>query len=99
MVGLGDRLHHYPYQLSGGEQQRVAIARALAKIPFIGREFILLCDEPTGNLDTDTGNKIIDLIIELNLEEDITCVIVSHNPLIAEKFASKIVRINNGMVE
>lgn len=99
MVGLGNRLHHHPYQLSGGEQQRVAIARALAKIPFIGREFILLCDEPTGNLDTDTGDKIIDLIIELNLKEDITCVIVSHNPLIAEKFASKIVRINNGMVE
>lgn len=98
MVGLGDRLHHYPYQLSGGEQQRVAIARALAKIPYIGKEFILLCDEPTGNLDTDTGEKIIDLIIELNEVEDITCVLVSHNPQIAEKFASKIVRIKNGMV-
>lgn len=99
MVGLGDRLHHFPYQLSGGEQQRVAIARALAKIPFIGKEFILLCDEPTGNLDTDTGEKIVDLIIELNEEEDITCVLVSHNPQIAEKFATKIVRIENGMID
>ncbi|MBY8991169.1 MAG: ATP-binding cassette domain-containing protein, partial [Candidatus Lokiarchaeota archaeon] len=99
MVGLGDRLHHYPYQLSGGEQQRVAIARALAKIPFIGKEFILLCDEPTGNLDTGTGEKIVDLIMKLNEEEDITCVIVSHNPQIAEKFASKIVRIENGMID
>jgi putative ABC transport system ATP-binding protein len=99
MVGLGDRLHHYPYQLSGGEQQRVAIARALAKIPFIGREFILLCDEPTGNLDTDTGEKIIDLIIGLNEREDITCVLVSHNPSIAEKFATQIIQIKNGSIE
>ncbi|MFX1278063.1 MAG: ABC transporter ATP-binding protein [Promethearchaeota archaeon] len=99
MVGLGERLHHYPYQLSGGEQQRVAIARALAKIPLIGKEFILLCDEPTGNLDTDTGEKIIELIIELNKEEDITCVLVSHNPNIAEIFATKTIRIKNGMVD
>ncbi|MHA1148150.1 MAG: ABC transporter ATP-binding protein [Promethearchaeota archaeon] len=99
MVGLGDRLHHYPYQLSGGEQQRVAIARALAKIPFIGKEFILLCDEPTGNLDTDTGDKIIDLIMDLNEKEDITCVLVTHNPKIAKKFATKIVYIKNGQME
>jgi putative ABC transport system ATP-binding protein len=99
MVGLGDRLHHYPYQLSGGEQQRVAIARALAKIPFIGKEFILLCDEPTGNLDTNTGEKIIELIIKLNREEDITCVLVSHNPSIAKKFASQIIHIKNGRIE
>ncbi len=99
MVGLGDRLYHYPYQLSGGEQQRVAIARALAKIPFVGRDFIFLCDEPTGNLDTDTGEKIVDLIINLNEKEGITCVIVSHNPIIAEKFALEIVRINNGKIE
>ncbi|MHA2182557.1 MAG: ABC transporter ATP-binding protein [Promethearchaeota archaeon] len=99
MVGLGDRLHHYPYQLSGGEQQRVAIARALAKIPFIGREFILLCDEPTGNLDTDTGDKIIDLIIDLNEKENITCVLVTHNPSIAKKFASQIIQIKNGRIE
>lgn len=99
MVGLGDRLHHYPYQLSGGEQQRVAIARALAKIPFIGKEFILLCDEPTGNLDTDTGDKIIDLIMDLNEKEDITCVLVTHNPEIAKKFATKIIHLINGMIE
>ena len=99
MVGLGDRLHHYPYQLSGGEQQRVAIARALAKIPFVGREFILLCDEPTGNLDTDTGDKIVDLIIDLNEKEHITCILVSHNPLLAEKFALEIIQIKNGRIE
>ncbi len=99
MVGLGDRLHHYPYQLSGGEQQRVAIARALAKIPFIGREFILLCDEPTGNLDTDTGDKIIELIIKLNEKEDITCILVSHNPTIAKKSATQIIQIKNGRIE
>ncbi len=99
MVGLGDRLHHYPYQLSGGEQQRVAIARALAKIPFIGKKFILLCDEPTGNLDTDTGDTIIDLILELNEKENITCVLVSHNPAIAENFATQIIQIKNGTIE
>ena len=99
MVGLGDRLHHYPYQLSGGEQQRVAIARALAKIPFIGKEFILLCDEPTGNLDTDTGEKVIELIMDLNEKESITCVLVSHNPILAEEFASVIIHIKNGRVE
>ena len=98
MVGLGDRLHHYPYQLSGGEQQRVAIARALAKIPFVGKEFILLCDEPTGNLDTDTGDKIIDLIMDLNQKEEITCVMVTHNPKIAQKFATNIVRLKNGQI-
>jgi len=98
MVGLGERLDHYPYQLSGGEQQRVAISRALAKIPFIGREFILLCDEPTGNLDTDTGDKIMDLIKELNVKEDITCVLVTHNPILAESFATEIIHIKNGMM-
>lgn len=99
MVGLGERLHHYPYQLSGGEQQRVAIARALAKIPFIGKEFILLCDEPTGNLDTGTGEKIIDLIRNINEQEGVTIVMVTHNPNIAKNFATKVIHIKNGQIE
>ncbi|MFX1340859.1 MAG: ATP-binding cassette domain-containing protein, partial [Promethearchaeota archaeon] len=98
-VGLGNRLYHYPSQLSGGEQQRVAIARALAKIPFIGREFILLCDEPTGNLDTDTGEKILNQIIELNEEIGITIVLVTHNLSIAQMFATRTIRIKNGLLE
>ena len=98
-VGLGDRLYHYPSQLSGGEQQRVAIARALAKIPFIGKNFILLCDEPTGNLDTDTSDKIIDLMKELNEEIGITIVFVTHNIRIAHKFATKIIQLENGQLK
>jgi len=98
-VGLGHRLNHFPSQLSGGEQQRVAIARALARTPLIGKDFILLCDEPTGNLDTDTGNKIIELIGDINKKEGITCLIVTHNQDIAEKLATKIIRIKNGMIE
>lgn len=98
-VGLGDRLYHYPSQLSGGEQQRVAIARALAKIPFIGKDFILLCDEPTGSLDTDTGDKIIDLMKNLNDNEDITIIFVTHNVNLAKKFATKIVHLRDGNVE
>ncbi len=97
-VGLGHRLNHFPSQLSGGEQQRVAIARALARIPLIGKDFILLCDEPTGNLDTDTGNKIIELIGEINKNEGITCLIVTHNQIIAEKLATKIIHIKDGMI-
>ncbi len=98
MVGLGDRISHYPSQLSGGEQQRVAIARALAKIPFVGKKFVLLCDEPTGNLDTDTGNKIMELIKELNEEIGITCILVTHNTHLAEIFAKRIVRLKNGLL-
>lgn len=98
MVGLGDRISHYPSQLSGGEQQRVAIARALAKIPFVGKDFVLLCDEPTGNLDTDTGNNIMELIKELNEEIGITCILVTHNTHLAELFAKRIVRLKNGVL-
>lgn len=99
MVGLGDRIYHYPSQLSGGQQQRVAIARALAKIPFIGKDFVLLCDEPTGNLDTDTGNLIMDLIKKLNEDYGITCILVTHNNYLAELFAKKIIRLKNGIIE
>ena len=98
-VGLEDRLFHYPSQLSGGEQQRVAIARALAKIPFIGKDFILLCDEPTGNLDTDIGQKIIDLMKKMNEEEGITIIMVTHNEVLAKNFANRLIRIRNGCLE
>ncbi|PTU31246.1 ABC transporter ATP-binding protein [Stenotrophobium rhamnosiphilum] len=77
-VGLGKRLTHYPYQLSGGEQQRVAIARA-----FAGEPKILFADEPTGNLDTATGARIIDLLFELNRGSSATLILVTHDTALA----------------
>lgn len=79
-VGLGERMHHYPRQLSGGEQQRVAIARA-----FAARPDILFADEPTGNLDTATGARVIELLFELNREEATTLVLVTHDLGLAER--------------
>ena len=78
-VGLGDRLHHYPAQLSGGEQQRCAIARA-----FAARPQVLFADEPTGNLDPVTGKRIIDLLFKLNREQGTTLIMATHDEALAE---------------
>ncbi|MGQ3683600.1 MAG: ABC transporter ATP-binding protein [Candidatus Loosdrechtia sp.] len=91
-VGLGDRLTHKPSQLSGGERQRVAIVRALINNPEL-----LLCDEPTGNLDTKTGLEILELILELNKTLHQTLVIVTHDEEIA-KHAGRIIRITDGRI-
>lgn len=91
-VGLGDRLHHRPTELSGGQKQRVAIARALINNPSI-----ILADEPTGNVDTKTGDEIISLMRKLNEERGQTFVIVSHNPDVASK-VDRIVRLKDGMI-
>ena len=92
-VGLADRSHHRPSQLSGGEQQRVAIARSL-----INRPQVLLADEPTGNLDSSTSEEIILLFQQLNQTEGITLVIVTHNPGVAQH-ARRIIRIRDGQIE
>jgi putative ABC transport system ATP-binding protein len=91
-VGLGDRLDHYPAQLSGGEQQRVALARA-----FSIRPKILFADEPTGNLDARTGRTIIDLILELNEAEGTTLVLVTHDADIASR-ARRTIRLSGGRI-
>jgi putative ABC transport system ATP-binding protein len=91
-VGLGARETHYPRQLSGGEQQRVAIARA-----FAARPRILFADEPTGNLDTATGARVIDLLFELNREFATTLVLVTHDARLAER-CDRIVEIDAGRI-
>lgn len=91
-VGLGDRTHHYPTQLSGGEQQRVAIARA-----FINKPVLLFADEPTGNLDTDTSESIESLLFDLNRDAGTTLVLVTHDLELAAK-THRIIRLRNGHV-
>jgi putative ABC transport system ATP-binding protein len=91
-VGLGDRLDHFPTQLSGGEQQRVAIARAFANSPRV-----LFADEPTGNLDSDTGGRIVELLESLNRESGSTIVLVTHDGTLASR-AQRIIRLSDGRV-
>lgn len=91
-VGLRDRLDHYPTQLSGGEQQRVAIARA-----FANRPKILFADEPTGNLDSDTGQRIVELLESLNSESGSTVVLVTHDLGLARR-AQRVIRLSDGAV-
>src|SRR5205823_9318221 len=91
-VGLGDRLDHFPTQLSGGEQQRVAIARAFSNAPRI-----LFADEPTGNLDSDTGGRIVELLELLNRESNSTVVLVTHDASLAAR-AQRIIRLSDGRV-
>ncbi len=92
-VGLGERLNHYPGQLSGGEQQRVAIARALAPSPAV-----LIADEPTGNLDTDTGKQIADLLFTKQAERGMTMVLVTHDPSLAAR-CSRQIKVRSGEIE
>lgn len=92
-VGLGQRLNHYPGQLSGGEQQRVAIARALAPSPAV-----LIADEPTGNLDTDTGKQIADLLFSKQAERGMTMILVTHDPSLAARCTRQI-KVRSGQIE
>ena len=91
-VGLSDRGHHYPSQLSGGEQQRVAIARALANDPPV-----VLADEPTGNLDSGTGKQVIELLMKVNREHGRTLVLVTHDPELAA-MADEIIALRDGRI-
>ena len=92
-LGLSERCHHYPAELSGGEQQRVALARALAPNPTI-----LIADEPTGNLDEATGAEIIDLMFAGHGSRGTTLVLVTHDPLLARR-CDRVVRLRSGRVE
>ncbi|MEX2270950.1 MAG: ABC transporter ATP-binding protein [Vicinamibacterales bacterium] len=92
-VGLADRGHHYPSQLSGGEQQRVAIARALANDPVV-----LLADEPTGNLDSATGHQVIEILLDVNRRRGTTLLLVTHDPELAAK-ADLTVQLRDGRIE
>ena len=91
-VGLGERLDHFPSQLSGGEQQRVAIARAIAKRPQV-----LLCDEPTGALDYETGKLVLEVIAKINQELGTTAMVITHNAAIAG-MADRVLRLGNGRI-
>jgi ABC-type lipoprotein export system ATPase subunit len=92
-VGLGPRMHHEPSQLSGGQQQRVAIARSLVSAPSL-----LLADEPTGNLDSRTSAEILEMFQRLNAEEEITVILVTHDPFVAGH-ARRVIHIKDGLIE
>ncbi|WP_322884415.1 ABC transporter ATP-binding protein (plasmid) [Sinorhizobium medicae] len=92
IVGLGDRLDHFPAQLSGGEQQRVAIARAIAKRPYL-----LLCDEPTGALDSKTGILVLEAILKINRELGTTTALITHNAVIAD-IANRVLYFADGRI-
>lgn len=92
MVGLGDRIDHFPAQLSGGEQQRVAIARAVAKRPDI-----LFCDEPTGALDVETGKKVLTVLDRVNRETGTTTAVITHNAAIA-RMADRVLHMSSGRI-
>ena len=92
LVGLHERLHHFPAQLSGGEQQRVAIARAIAKRPDV-----LLCDEPTGALDAETGKVVLDALLHVNTTLGTSTVIITHNAVIAQ-LADRVLRMRSGRI-
>ena len=92
MVGLGDRINHFPAQLSGGEQQRVAIARAVAKRPDL-----LFCDEPTGALDVETGRKVLSVLDRVNRETGTTTVVITHNVAIAQ-MADRVLYMSSGRI-
>jgi putative ABC transport system ATP-binding protein len=91
-VGLGDRIDHRPTELSGGEQQRVAIARALVNNPSV-----VLCDEPTGNVDSKTGKEVMEILRKLNRQQQQTFVIVTHDPLVAES-VDRIAHMQDGVI-
>ena len=93
-VGLADRGSHYPVQLSGGEQQRVALARA-----FMMKPSVLLADEPTGNLDSENGRHVLELLLRLNREEETTLILVTHDELLASHAERRIVLRDGGIVE
>ena len=92
-VGLADRAGAFPDKLSGGQQQRVAIARALVHNPML-----VLADEPTGNLDEETGEKVLQLLLSLTQDRNKTLIMATHNPEIA-KFADRVLRVNEGRLQ
>ncbi|MFX1376422.1 MAG: ABC transporter ATP-binding protein, partial [Promethearchaeota archaeon] len=97
-VGLGNKLDHLPSELSGGEQQRVTIARALVKEEYAEGNLLILMDEPTGNIDEETGDQILELVKKIAADYNATFIVVTHNPLITQKLQSREIHIRNGKI-